>query len=456
VEEAHLAHAIAEGVADPGLRAEALAKQAELLAVIRVRRIVEAEELAYESLGAGRSAGPEAECRALVALAWARVMRGCAIDDLVERSAALGPVMLSLNESSLERPAGVRLAFRGELGKAREVFRRLMAAADELGDFRSGWALSVQLCEVELRAGRSSAAARSLDEWDENALDVAEGSGVRTRLEAALAALRGDPTAASPLAATVLDAGEANALGWDRLEALRVIGVAAMLERHAERAIESLGAVWEHMQREGVEDPGAFPVAGDLVEALVEKGRLETANEVIGRLRGLAAAQRHPWGLLTTKRSAAVVELSGGWDEAAAAALAQAATEYGALGLDFDGARALLFRGRVARRFKKRAAARRSLEEARSAFEQLGCPGWAQAAAEELSRVSGRRPTAEGALTPSERRVAELVAGGLSNKEVAAQLFVSVHTVEEHLSHVYAKLGIRSRTQLARNPSASA
>src|SRR5262249_50884562 len=158
--------------------------------------------------------------------------------------------------------------------KAREVFRRLVAAADELGDFRSRWALTVQLCEVELRAGRSSAAARSLEEWDENALEVAEGSGVRTRLQAALAALRGGPTAASPLPAVVLEAGEANALGWDRLEALRVIGVMALLERGAERAIESLGSVWEHMQREGVEDPGAFPVAGDLVEALAEVGRL--------------------------------------------------------------------------------------------------------------------------------------------------------------------------------------
>src|SRR5262249_5827504 len=123
VEEEHLALAIADSAADPGLRAQALAKRAELLVVSRVRRIVEAEELACESLAAARSTGPEAERRALVALAWARLMRGHPIDDLVERAAELAPVTLSLHESSLERPAGIRLAFRGELAIAREVFR---------------------------------------------------------------------------------------------------------------------------------------------------------------------------------------------------------------------------------------------------------------------------------------------------------------------------------------------
>ena len=112
-------------------------------------------------------------------------------------------------------------------------------------------------------------------------------------------------------------------------------------------------------------------------------------------------------------------------------------------------ARALLVLGRAQRRAKKRAAARESLAAARAGFEQLGCPGWAQAAAAELDRIAGRRATPAGELTPGERRVAELVAAGLSNKQVAEQLYVSVYTVEAHLSQAYAKLGIASRTQLA-------
>jgi len=145
-----------------------------------------------------------------------------------------------------------------------------------------------------------------------------------------------------------------------------------------------------------------------------------------------------------------VVALADGYNQAAAAQLAQAAGAYRALGLGFDAARALLVLGRAQRRAKKRAEARQCLEQARSAFEQLGCPGWARAAAAELDRVSGRRAAPGGGLTPGEQRVAELVASGLSNKEVAGQLYLSVYTVQAHLSRVYAKLGVRSRSQLAR------
>jgi len=243
---------------------------------------------------------------------------------------------------------------------------------------------------------------------------------------------------------------------WNRLEAQHAAGLAALLDRQLELAIASLSAVWEHTVREGVEDPGAFPVAADLAEALAEAGQPEAANEVIGRLAALAAAQQHPWGLATADRASAAVTLAAGYDEAAAARLIRAAAAYRALGLGFDAARSLLVLGRAQRRHKKRAAARQSLERARAGFEQLGCPGWAQAAAAELDRVSGRRAAPGGGLTPGEQHAAELAASGLSNKEVAAQLYLSVYTVEAHLSHAYAKLGIRSRGQLARRLRAAA
>ena len=197
-------------------------------------------------------------------------------------------------------------------------------------------------------------------------------------------------------------------------------------------------------------------MAGDLVEALVESGRADEGNEVIERLGRLASAQRHPWGLATLERSIAVLRLADGYDDGTAAQLAQASADYGALGCGFERARVLLYLGRVQRRAKKRAAARASLEEARSAFERLGCSGWANAASAELERISGRRRAATGELTPSEQKVAELVASGLSNKEVAGQMFVTVRTVEAHLSRAYAKLGVRSRTQLARHLDAGA
>ena len=446
----HLAQAIADSAADPGLRAQALARRAVLLVVIQARRIAGAGQIAGQALAAAQGAGPDARRRALVALAWARVLRGRAVDDLVARSAGLPPGTLSLYDGAVDRPAGVRRAFRGELAAAREVFGGLLAEAERRGEARSGAVFTMQLCEVELRAGNTAAAARLLAEYDQWAALEPDAAGSQTRVQAALAVLRGDPGQAAALAQTVLAAAESAATGWDRLEARRVAGLAALLDRQPEQAITSLAAVWQHTVAEGIEDPGAFPVAGDLAEALAEAGQIDAAREVIGRLARLAAVQQHPWGLATADRAAAVAALAGGYDDTAAAQLAGAAAAYQALGLGFDAARALLVLGRAQRRFKKRAAARRCLEQARAGFEQLGCPGWAQAAAAELDRVSGRRAAPGGGLTPGERRVAELAASGLSNKEIAERLYLSVYTVEAHLSQAYAKLGIRSRTQLVR------
>ena len=85
-----------------------------------------------------------------------------------------------------------------------------------------------------------------------------------------------------------------------------------------------------------------------------------------------------------------------------------------------------------------------------SLFDRLGSPGWADQARSELARVGARKPQPTGGLTPAERRVAELAAEGLANKEIALALHVTINTVEAHLSHVYAKLGVRSRAQLSR------
>jgi DNA-binding NarL/FixJ family response regulator len=116
--------------------------------------------------------------------------------------------------------------------------------------------------------------------------------------------------------------------------------------------------------------------------------------------------------------------------------------------MPFEHARTLFAYGVVERRAKQRAKAREALTAALETFEALGAQLWAERARDELGRVSGRRRTTSGELTPTEQRVAELAADGLSNKEIADALFVSAHTVETHLSHVYQKLGVRSRAQL--------
>ena len=99
------------------------------------------------------------------------------------------------------------------------------------------------------------------------------------------------------------------------------------------------------------------------------------------------------------------------------------------------------------RRARQKAAAKESLEGALAIFEELPAPLWAQRAQEELGRI-GLRRAAPGELTTSERRVAELAAAGLTNREVAARLFMSPKTVEANVARAYRKLGIRSRAEL--------
>ena len=100
------------------------------------------------------------------------------------------------------------------------------------------------------------------------------------------------------------------------------------------------------------------------------------------------------------------------------------------------------------RRARQKRPARDAIASALEAFEELGAATWAARARAELGRIGGRT-RAEG-LTAAERRVAELVAAGRTNREVAAELFLAERTVASHLTHVYAKLGVRSRTELAR------
>jgi DNA-binding CsgD family transcriptional regulator len=147
------------------------------------------------------------------------------------------------------------------------------------------------------------------------------------------------------------------------------------------------------------------------------------------RCRGLVAAARGD------------VELS-------LALLAEAVARHEEVGDPFGRARALLALGRVRRRSRQKRPARDAIEAARAGFDEMGAAGWTEQARQELGRIGGRARS--DGLTPAERRVADLVAKGRTNAEVAAALFLAERTVASHLTRVYAKLGVRSRTELAR------
>ncbi len=445
--ERYLDRALAESRDDPLIRAHVLSQKATNGVASSVARIPDAEAWALASLSAGAGVR-DVERRALYALGWARALGGHSIDELCERSDALADTS-SYIATTPERVAGQRLVWRGELERAREILERLLALSDERGEAMSYALMRLHVCELELRRGDWAAARRRLDEWAQSSEGDLLIRPMYERCRALLAAGVGDPEDAERWAADAIERAERVGSRWDWLESHRARGVAALLTREPERAAELLGAAWEHLARERVGEPGAFPVAPELVEALADAGDLERAQAVVERLRVRSERLAHPWGLATVKRCDAVIGLAAAYDSSHTLALAEAAADYERLGLAFDHARTLLSLGRAQRREKQWGAAREALEGAVAGFDALGSEGWAQQARADLSRVGGRKPRATGELTPTEREVVELAAGGMANKEIAAGLKLAVHTVEVHLSRAYAKLGVRSRAQLA-------
>ena len=318
--------ALAASEDDAELRAFVLAKKAALTPSA-VWRIPEAEAWSLEAMPAARAAGPSVERLALHALAWARAMRGQPIDDICDRFRAASPAAAHITDSP-EPVEALRLLWRGHVDEARTMLTRFLALADARGEEVSYALQRLNLCDLELRAGGWDAAEHLLDEWrsaDRQLLIAA----TYERSRALLAAGRGFPEEAERLASSSLAGSEPYGYRWQVLEALRARGIAALIAAEPARAAESLAAVWQHMQSEGVDEPGAFPVAPDLVEALVELGELEEARRVAERLRRLAEEQEHPWGLASAKRCSALIRLSSGsFDEAAATDLADAADGY--------------------------------------------------------------------------------------------------------------------------------
>ena len=447
----YLQCALVESAEDPLLHASIAAQLASNWAAIGVERIEEAEARAEAAVHAARSAGDaELERFALTSLSWPRCLRGQPIDDICRRFVEVSDAVFYL-AGSPERIAAERLVWRGEVEHARATLTRLRAVADERGEPVSYALVRLHRCELELRAGGWDAAARLLDEWADTSDDELLGWPMYERCRAFLAVGRGAPDEAEHWIALTLERSLAMGARWEELEARRGAGIVALLAGDPEAAVDGLRAVWEHTVRERVDEPGAFPVATDLVETLVELAALDEAAAVNDRLRLLAKRHDHPWASASARRCAAAIALAAApYDERAASELEAAADDYARFGLEFDRARSLLSLGRAQRRMRKWGAARRSLELAASLFDRLGSPGWADQARSELARVGARKPQPTGGLTPAERRVAELAAEGLANKEIALALHVTINTVEAHLSHVYAKLGVRSRAQLSR------
>jgi DNA-binding CsgD family transcriptional regulator len=185
----------------------------------------------------------------------------------------------------------------------------------------------------------------------------------------------------------------------------------------------------------------------DAAEAMIQLGRYDEAEPLVAALEANGARLDRAWMLAVSSRCRALLAAARG-DVAAGVAHANAAlVQHDRIAMPFERGRTLLVLGRLERRLRHWRPATAALNEALTIFDDVGTPLWAAQARAELDRGSAGRTRSNG-LTPTELRVAELAAGGMTNHDIAATLFIARKTVEVNLSRIYHKLGIHSRIEL--------
>jgi DNA-binding CsgD family transcriptional regulator len=229
---------------------------------------------------------------------------------------------------------------------------------------------------------------------------------------------------------------------------MAVLGLVALWSGDSSAAEHLLGKAERRAAEIGWGEPSLRWWTSDYVELLFELGQAADALRLVDVWEADATRVGRPWVLAHVTRCRGLLAAGEGDVERALVLLEEAASQHEEVGDPYGRARALLALGVVRRRARQKRAARDAIREALSGFEELGAATWVEKARNELGSIGGRRR--EEGLTAAERRVAALVAEGRTNREVAAALFLGERTVASHLTHIYAKLGIRSRTELAR------
>ena len=332
---------------------------------------------------------------------------------------------------------------RGEARLLLEREHRAWRERDEPRSARALWGLAW----VEFWAGRWELAA----EYAASAHDVSIQYGLDVPQDhlpiAVIAVHRGRLELAREHSERALELAQGQ-FGFHPPQHLAVLGLVALGSGDRPTALAWLERADRRAAELGWREPSVRWWSADLAELLLELGRLVDATRLLDVWEADAIRVSRAWVLAHVTRCRGLVSAAAGDVVQAAALLARAVDEHEAVGDPFGRARALLALGSVRLRGRQKRAAREGIEAALEGFEAVDASGWAAKARAELGRVSGRR-RAEG-LTSAERRVVQEVAAGRTNREVAAALFLSERTVASHLTHIYAKLGVRSRTELAR------
>lgn len=227
-------------------------------------------------------------------------------------------------------------------------------------------------------------------------------------------------------------------------------GAAALTRGAGEEALVHLEAMEAWCQQGGYVEPAVFAWQADLVEAYLLLGRTDDALAALERLRRRSARTERIWPAATIARLEGIVAPDGEFAEP----FQQAIALFSMIPAKFELAQSHLRFGERLRAAGRRGTAEEQLRIAEGLFTELEAPRWLQLTRAALGGGTSAPAVAPAPehrvqLTAQERAVAELVAEGLTNKEIAARLFLTVKTIEWHLRQIYRKLGIKSRVQLA-------
>ena len=339
-----------------------------------------------------------------------------------------------------------------QVDQARTELAALHQRCGERGAESDLWFVLAYATLAALWCGEVETAASFVAEMNERARMTGSGpiSALTSAVQATVAAWRGrlrEARAAIKAATASLDDSRFGG-GW--LFALGARGMVELSVGDPAAAIDRLGQAAADIMGMGFKEPAFATFLPDAAEALMALGRLDQAQPIVELLEASGEEPGHGWAEAMGARCRGLLLAARGDLEAAAAAYARALAAHDLLpGLRYDRARSLLAEGQLRRRRRERRQARASLEQAVRLFDEVGADQWAVYGRAELKRV-GLRPGPAEQLTPTEERVAVLAASGLTNREVAAALFVSAKTVEANLARAYRKLGIRSRAELGR------
>lgn len=323
--------------------------------------------------------------------------------------------------------------------------RRGIAAAIESGRYGDLSALYTALVVVLVRASRIRDAQLALAEADRaGAWAPAQGQQEHI-VRIFVQEYAGNLDEARDLARIAAKDPEIRASTYWRAAFLAQLGFIEVSARNWQAAIEPLREVATIFDRTGMVDLEQLLWAVDYADAALQLGETADVERAIAVLRRQGEAG-HPEALVAADRCQALLTASRGDVDTALHDLVEVVDRPG-LECPFEAARSRLALGQVYRRAGYKAIATETLGAAAETFDELGIPRWAERARDDAARV-GLQPSS-GGLTETERRVAELVASGHSNQETAAELFISVKTVEANLTRIYRKLAVRSRTELA-------